>query len=222
MRAVSLLSDWADVYLVAKRAGSRAAGFVEPCIPTRVDKPPAGSEWVHEIKHDGYRLQVRRDGDRVRLFTRRGFDWTDRYPRIVEAATALRAKSFLIDGEVVVCGNDGVPSFKRLRAKRRSADAFMWAFDLIEHNGADLRSQPLERRKAALAKILAGPRDGISFNEHVGADGATVFAHACRMGLEGIVSKRLGAPYRSGGSTDWVKTKNLASPAARRLFEENW
>jgi bifunctional non-homologous end joining protein LigD len=203
-----------------KRPGP--AGFIEPCIPTRVGKPPTGPLWVHEIKHDGYRMQVRRAGDRVRLFTRRGHDWTDRYPRIVEAATALRASSFLIDGEVVVCGEDGVPSFELLRAKRRAGAAFMWAFDLIEHNGADLRSQPLEQRKAALAKLLARERDGILINEHLVDDGAVVFEAACRMGLEGIVSKRLDAPYRSGRSTDWVKTKNPASPAVQRLLEKNW
>jgi bifunctional non-homologous end joining protein LigD len=144
----------------------------------------------------------RRVGDRVRPFTRRGYDWTDRYPRIVEAATALQANSFLIDGEVVVCGEDGVPSFELLRAKRRIRAAFMWAFDLIEHNGADLRSQPLERRKSALAKLLARARDGILFNEHLADDGAVVFEAACRMGLEGIVSKWLDAAYRSGRSTD--------------------
>jgi bifunctional non-homologous end joining protein LigD len=204
-----------------KRSDHRG-GFIEPCIPSRVEAPPVGPRWVHEIKHDGYRLQVKRDGARVRLFTRRGYDWTDRYPRIVEAAAALRAISFLIDGEVVVCGDDGVPSFELLRAKGCGATAFLWAFDLIEHNGEDLRSLPLERRKAELALLLAGARDGLSFNEHVEHDGASVFEAACKMGLEGIVSKRLGAPYRSGRSRDWVKTKNPASPAMHRLLEEDW
>jgi len=204
-----------------KRSGHRAV-FIEPCIPTRAEAPPVGPQWVHEIKHDGYRLQVRRDGARVRLFTRRGYDWTERYPRIVEAATALRASSFLIDGEVVVCGDDGVPSFELLRAERCDAPAFVWAFDLILHNGEDLRPLPLERRKAKLARLLARAPDGISFNEHLGHDGASVFEAACKMGLEGIVSKRLGAPYRSGRSRDCVKTKNPASPAMHRLLEEDW
>jgi hypothetical protein len=92
----------------------RAAGFVLPCIPTRAMKPPAGADWVHEIKHDGYRLQVRRDGDAVRLFTRRGCDWTTRYPAIAVTAAKLRAASFTIDGEAVVCGPDGVAVFDAL------------------------------------------------------------------------------------------------------------
>jgi bifunctional non-homologous end joining protein LigD len=184
-------------------------------LPNEGRQAPTGSRVGAQIKRDGYRMLVRRDGDRVRLFTRRGYDWTDRYPRIVEAATALRASTFLIDGEAVVCGEDGVQSFELLRAKRRAGAAFTWAFDLIEHNGADLRSQPPEQRKAALAKLLARERDGVLFNEHLADDGAVVFEAVCRMGLEGIVSKRLDAPYRSGRSTDWVKTKNPASPAVR-------
>jgi bifunctional non-homologous end joining protein LigD len=148
-----------------KRSGHRT-DFIEPCIPTRVEAPPVGPHWVHEIKHDGYRLQVKRDGTRVRLFTRRGYNWTERYPRIVEAATALRASSFLIDGEVVVCGDDGVPSFELLRARRCDATAFVWAFDLIEHNGEELRPLPLERRKAKLARLLARAPDGLSMTDN--------------------------------------------------------
>jgi bifunctional non-homologous end joining protein LigD len=203
-----------------KRTGT--ACFIEPCIPTRVQAPPAGPGWVHEIKHDGFRLQVHRNGDRVRLFTRRGYDWTERYPRVVDAAAALRANSFLIDGEVVVCGDDGVPSFATLRSTRNADAAFLWAFDLIEHNGDDIRSLPLEKRKSKLERLLPRGRDGISFNEHVHDAGAKVFEAACKMELEGIVSKKLSAPYRSGRSTDWVKTKNPDSPAARRLIEEDW
>jgi bifunctional non-homologous end joining protein LigD len=137
-----------------KRIGNRP-GFVEPCIPTRVEKPPTGPQWVHEIKHDGYRMQVRREGERVRLFTRRGYDWTDRYPRIIEAATALQASSFLIDGEVVVCGDDGVPSFELLRAKRRGAAAFMWAFDLI---GAQRRGSAIAAAGTAQGSTGKAPR----------------------------------------------------------------
>jgi hypothetical protein len=91
---------------------ARPNGFMHPCIPTRAAKPPAGPGWVHEIKHDGYRLIVRRDGDTVRLFTRRGYDWSDRYPAIARAAAKLRAMSFTIDGEAAVCGPDGVASMR--------------------------------------------------------------------------------------------------------------
>jgi bifunctional non-homologous end joining protein LigD len=198
------------------------AGFIEPCIPILAHKPPAGPQWAHEIKHDGYRLMVRRDGERVRLFTRRGYDWTERFPAIATAAAKLRAKSFTLDGEAVVTGADGVAAFDELRGRRRLGEAFLWAFDLLELNGADLRPLPFTKRKAGLARILARARGGIALNEHIEADGATVFEHARRMGLEGIVSKRLDAPYRSGRSGDWIKTKNPDSPAAKRFQEGRW
>ena len=133
----------------------RTDGFVEPCIPTRAIKPPVGPDWVHEIKHDGYRLIVRRDGKVVHLFTRRGYDWTDRYPAIASAAAKLRAKSFTIDGEAVVTGLDGIAVFDALHRRRRATDAMLYAFDLLELNGKDLRPLPLGERKAKLARLLA-------------------------------------------------------------------
>jgi bifunctional non-homologous end joining protein LigD len=113
-------------------------------------KPPTGLGWVHEIKHDGYRLIVRRDGKAVRLFTRRGHDWTDRYPAIAAAAAKLRAKSFTIDGEAVVPGGDGVAVFDALHRRHKATDAMLYAFDLLELNGKDLRALPLGERKAKL------------------------------------------------------------------------
>jgi bifunctional non-homologous end joining protein LigD len=178
-----------------------ANAFVPPCIPTCALGPPAGPDWVHEIKHDGYRLQVRRDGDTVRLFTRRGYDWTDRYPAIAGTAAMIRlsrAKSFTLDGEAVVAGGDGVAVFDALHRRRKVTDAMLYAFDLLELNGEDLRPLPLRERKARLEKLLSRSRTGIVFNEHTDEDGAAIFQHACEMGLEGIVSKRLSAPYRSG------------------------
>src|SRR5262249_45300559 len=103
------------------------AGFVEPCIPTLAAQPPSGADWVHEIKHDGYRLIVHRDGDDVRLFTRRGHDWTDRYPAIASAAAKLRAKSFTIDGEAAVVGTDGIAVFDALHRRRKATDAMLYA-----------------------------------------------------------------------------------------------
>jgi ATP-dependent DNA ligase len=179
----------------------RSDGYIPPCIPTRAYKVPAGSDWVHEIKHDGYRLQVRRDGDTVRLFTRRGYDWTDRYPAIAGTAAILRlsrARSFTLDGEAVVTGADGVAVFDALHRRGRVTDAMLYAFDLLELNGEDMRPLPLSERKARLERLLARSRTGIVFSEHTSEDGATVFQHACKMGLEGIVSTRLSAPYRSG------------------------
>ena len=200
-------------------------GYVPPCIPTRAYKVPAGPDWVHEIKHDGYRLQVRRDGDAVRLFTRRGYDWTDRYPAIAATAAILRlsrARSFTLDGEAVVTGADGVAVFDALHRRRKVTDAILYAFDLLELNGEDMRQLPLRERKARLERLLSRSRTGIVFNEHTDQDGATVFQHACKMGLEGIVSKRLSAPYRSGPSRDWLKVKNPDSPAMIRAREAEW
>jgi bifunctional non-homologous end joining protein LigD len=200
----------------------RADGFVDPCIPSRAPKPPSGPDWVHEVKHDGYRLIVRRDGPTVRLFTRRGYDWTGRYPAIASAAAKIRGQSFTLDGEAVVCGDDGVAIFDALHRHGTVRAAILQAFDLLELNGEELRPLPLGQRKARLARLLGRVPPGIEFNAHTDDDGATVFRHACAMGLEGIVSKRLTAPYRSGPSRDWIKVKNPDSPAMVRHREGTW
>jgi bifunctional non-homologous end joining protein LigD len=198
------------------------SGFIAPCIPTRAVKPPAGTGWVHEIKHDGYRLQVRRVGDQVRLFTRRGYDWSGRYPAIAVTAMLLRARSFTLDGEAVVCGPDGVAIFDALHRRGTVTEAMLYAFDVLELDGEDLRSLPLGDRKRRLVRLLGGRRLGIVLSDHTDEDGATIFRQACKMGLEGIVSKRLTAPYRSGPSRDWVKVKNPDSPAMIRAREADW
>ena len=204
------------------RTPPRLPGLFEPCLPTPSKVVPTGPYWVHEIKHDGYRLIVRRAGDRVRLLTRRGFDWTKRFPRIVEAAQGLRVSSCVLDGEAVVCGPDGVSDFDRLHSNGYDAQVFLYAFDLLELDGYDSRQEPLERRKAALGKLLARAPFGIQLNEHVELDGATVFQHACKLGLEGIVSKRRDMPYRSGRAKCWIKVKNPASPAMLRVQDGTW
>jgi bifunctional non-homologous end joining protein LigD len=168
--------------------------FVPPCIPTRAPKPPAGADWVHEIKHDGYRLQVRRVGDQVRLFARRGYDWTDRYPAIAATAAILRlsrARSFTLDGEAVVTGTDGVAVFEALHHRRKVTDAMLYAFDLLELNGEDMRGLPLRERKVRLERLLSLSRTGIVLSDHTD-DGATIFRQACVMGLE--ASCRSGCP----------------------------
>ena len=177
---------------------------------------------MHEIKHDGYRLIVRRDGNTVRLFTRRGYDWTDRYPAIARAAAKLRGKSFTLDGEATVCGPDGIAVFDALHRRGTVTEAMLYAFDLLELDGEDLRPRPLGERKARLAKLVGRSDRGIVYNEHTEEDGATVFRHACKLGFEGIVSKRLSAPYRSGPSRDWIKIKNPDSPAMLRHREGRW
>jgi bifunctional non-homologous end joining protein LigD len=178
--------------MLARRV--RTDGFIDPCIPTLAAKPPAGPDWVHEIKHDGYRLIVRRDGATVHLFTRRGHDWTDRYPAIAGAAAKIRARSFTLDGEAVVCGEDGVAVFDALHRHGRVSGAILQAFDLLELDGVDYRPLPLSQRKDRLARLLARAPAGIALNEHTDAMGELVFRQACAMGLEGIVSKRLTAP----------------------------
>jgi bifunctional non-homologous end joining protein LigD len=188
-----------------------------PCFPTRSKIAPSGPQWVHEIKHDGYRIIVRRTGDLVRLQTHGGYNWADRYPWIVEAARALKVRSVVIDGEAVVCGPDGVSDFERLHSRAYDHAAFLYAFDLLELNGEDLRPVPLDHRKAKLAKLIRN--SGIALNEHTDGDGTEIFTEACRMGLEGIVSKRLDMPYKPGPSKIWLKIKNPKSAAMRRHLE---
>ncbi len=170
------------------------------------DKPPSGANWIYEIKHDGFRLMARRDPVGIRLITRRGNDWTQRYPLVVEAVNHLKVRSCLIDGEVVCCDERGLATFQLLRHRRNEPKAFLYAFDLLELNGKDLRREPIEVRKATLASILRKSPHGVRPNEHMEhPEGAVVFQHACKMGLEGIVFKRLGSRYRSGRSPDWLK-----------------
>jgi len=133
----------------------------------------------------------------------------------------LRARACIIDGEAVSCGADGIAMFERIRYRHHDATVFLWAFDLIELNGDDLRRESLETRKATLASVLGRARAGLRLNEHLEhEDSQLVFAHACRMGLEGIVSKRKASPYRSGRTADWLKAKNPNAPAVKR--EEDW
>jgi bifunctional non-homologous end joining protein LigD len=140
---------------------------------------------------------ARRDPVGIRLITRRGHDWSARYPLVVEAVNHLKVRSCLIDGEVVCCDEHGLARFDVLRRRRNEAAAFLYAFDLLELDGQDLRREPIETRKATLASILRKCPPGVRLNEAPGAQaGQTVFQHACKMGLEGIVSKRLGSRYR--------------------------
>jgi len=197
--------------------------FIAPCLPSPADRPPSGPEWVHEIKHDGYRLMARRDPVGIRLITRRGNDWSERFPLVVEAVNYLKVRSCLIDGEVVCCDERGVAAFSVLRRRANEGHAFLYAFDLLELDGTDLRREPIEVRKATLASILRKARHGVRLNQHLELpDGIAVFQHACKLGLEGIVSKRLGSRYRSGRSPDWLKFKNPIAPAVRREAEEDW
>src|SRR2546423_15383864 len=143
------------------------AGFIAPCLPTKTDNLPSGSQWLHEIKHDGFRVIARKDGDRVRLYSRPGNDLTYRFPLIVEALARLRSPSCIIDGEAVCCDEDGMPNFDRIRYRRYDARVFLYAFDLIELNGDDLRRDPLDVRKATLKSVLVKAGPGLRLTEHI-------------------------------------------------------
>jgi ATP-dependent DNA ligase len=192
----------------------------ERSLPTRGTRVPAGPEWLHEIKHDGYRLIVQRDGARVRLFTRNGNDWTSRYPLIVEAALRNRQTSFVIDGEAVLLGVDGISDFNGLHSRRHDDEVQLYAFDILALNGEDLRNLPLSLRKTNLARLLARRPEGMFVSDFEQDEiGPDLFRQACKFGLEGMVSKRRDRPYRAGRSPDWIKVKNRQHPAMERVKE---
>jgi bifunctional non-homologous end joining protein LigD len=192
----------------------------ELCLPRPALRPPAGPGWIHEIKHDGFRILAQRDAAGVRLFTRKGYDLAARFSLAAVAVAALPTRSCLIDGEAIACDNNGLAVFEMIRWRRHDEDVVLCAFDLLGLDGQDLRKTPIEERKRALAKLLRRSPAGVTFNEHYDGDGATLFRHACRFGCEGIVSKRLGSPYRSGRVDDWLKVKNPLAPAAKREVEK--
>jgi bifunctional non-homologous end joining protein LigD len=184
---------------------------VEPCLPTLVPKAPSGDDWLHEVKWDGYRIAVHIEGQTVTVLTRGGFDWTGRFPRIVAAARELGVAIAIIDGEACVLDEKGLPSFGALQAelaRGAAPTAALCAFDLAYLDGRDLRELPLEERREALGELIDKQKPGaILFSEAIAGDGPDVYHHACGLGLEGIVSKRRGSPYRSGRRREWLKTK---------------
>jgi ATP-dependent DNA ligase len=149
------------------------------CLPTRAAAPPGGADWLHEIKHDGFRMIARRDGERARLLSRRGLDWGWRFPTIVAAVEALAVRSCTIDGEVIACDGDGLADFELLRYRRRDAAVTLVAFDLRELDGSDLRREPIETRKSELTRLLDGCRPGIVLNRVFDDPGPVVLEHAC-------------------------------------------
>ena len=208
--------------VLSHKPRSRRVGFVDPCLPSPAKAPPAGPGWIHEIKHDGFRIMARRDARGVRLVTRNGNDFSGRFPNVAAAVNVLPIRSCLIDGEAIVTDNRGLAVFEMIRSGRHQAATVLCAFDLVELDGEDLRRAPIELRKAKLRGLLPQGHPGIAFNTHYIVDGAIVFKNACALGCEGIVSKRVGSPYRSGRSAHWVKVKNPSAPAVRREAEEDW
>ena len=193
-------------------------GFIHPCRPIVAKRPPVGPGWVHELKHDGYRLQIHvRDG-RVRLFTMNGHNWTDRYPRIVEEAGRIKGAAIL-DAEVVCLDEKGVPEFDALHSRTADQFAVACAFDLLMLNGDDLRRRPLVERKM-LWPGCSFARAAASSTSNTPKVMATKCMRRCAaLGLEGIVSKRRGSFYRSGPTKMWIKVKNPKAPAATRILD---
>jgi DNA ligase D-like protein (predicted ligase) len=184
--------------------------FIEPQLATPVDQPPEGAHWIHEIKYDGYRCQVLLERGQASVLTRNGYDWTDRYPSIVRAASSLRCQSAIIDGEAIVQDVNGASDFDSLNSamRWRPESIVLYAFDLMHLDGADLRGETLSLRRSVL-KVLVGNDDEsrIQFSEAFVGEGADLFKACAEHGLEGIISKQGLAPYRSGRSRTWLKTK---------------
>jgi bifunctional non-homologous end joining protein LigD len=195
---------------------------IEACLPRKALQPPSGPDWLHEIKHDGFRILAQKDGSRVHLITRNGYDFADRYPLIVDAMSRLPVASCIVDGEAIVADQSGLSVFDMLRYRTHDHAATLCAFDLLELNGADLRRKPLEQRKDLTAETLRTRHHGIALSAAYDCDGAMVYEHACALGYEGIVSKRRGSRYFSGRTDQWLRMKNPQAPAASREREVDW
>ncbi len=193
-------------------SGASLPAFVPFSLAALYTTAPNGPDWIHEIKFDGYRLEARLDHGNVQLLTRHQQDWTHRFEPVVRAVAALPAETALLDGEVIVDNERGISSFSQLQTdlKDGRTDRFIYyVFDLLHLDGRDLTTEPLLERKAALAQLLQRvDKDGpIRYTEHFEDGGPLVLKHACELGLEGIISKRRNAAYRSGRSENFVKTK---------------
>ena len=184
--------------------------FIEPQLASPVDQPPEGKHWIHEVKHDGYRSQVVIENGKARVYTRNGYDWSDRYPGIVRAASNLSCRSAIIDGEAIVRDGNGASDFDALPAaiQSRSNSIILCAFDLLHLNGVDFRQQILIDRRAELRSLLETDSNArIQFSEEFNGSGAAFFGACADHKLEGIVSKHALAPYRSGRGKTWLKAK---------------
>lgn len=194
----------------ARRKGSALPAFIPPQLASLSDKPPDGANWVHEVKFDGYRMQVRLDSGNVKLLTRKALDWTHKFKPVADAVAELDADTALIDGEIVI-EQDGVSNFSSLQdALKTSKTNFLYyVFDLLHLDGVDLTAKPLLERKAALEKLVksAGRDSIVRYSDHFEISGSEMLAHACKLNLEGVISKRRDAPSRSGRSDDWIKSK---------------
>ncbi|MDF3218633.1 ATP-dependent DNA ligase, partial [Mesorhizobium sp. M7A.F.Ca.CA.001.09.2.1] len=187
--------------------------FIKPMEPELVDTPPQGDEWLHEIKFDGYRTQIIKDENGIRLFTKNGYDWTGRYIELAGEAEAIEAESFIIDGETITVNEAGLSDFRALQSavtrRKPSRDLYLVAFDLLHLNGHDLRNMPVEDRREILQELI--PAVGrIQISKAMPGTGDAVYHLVDRAGLEGMVSKRKGSIYRSGPTMNWRKIKCYA------------
>lgn len=214
-RQATAKSGVAATAALARIAGARKAimpGFVPPSLALAVDRPPDGPEWIHEIKHDGYRIQARCEGGKATLLTRKGLDWTARFPPIARSLAGLSVGAALLDGEIVVHDENGQSSFsglqRDLKSRRHDRLAY-YVFDLLYCNGVDLQGAALTERKRILNEIIAASpaSPALRYNDHIETGGQPVLTEACRLGLEGIVSKRSDLPYISGRGDHWQKSK---------------
>jgi bifunctional non-homologous end joining protein LigD len=186
--------------------------WIKPQLSRVVDEAPAGNGWLHEIKYDGYRMHARIDGGNIQLVTRTGLDWSHRYKRTIEALRSLRVKSAYLDGELCALNADGVPVFSRLQAamdEGQTDQLVFFAFDLLFLNGQSTAQLPLIERKERLHRLFRKEIAGLRFTEHVLTDGPRFREHACKLGLEGVISKRIDRPYAPGERGIWVKSKCL-------------
>jgi len=184
-------------------------GFIPPQLPTLTDQPPEGADWIHEVKHDGYRTILVIERSTARAYTRNGHDWSDRYPGIIAGAHKLPCRSAIIDGEVIVQDGRGVSDFEALQAALRSKTTHLifYAFDLLHLDAKDLREKPLLERRAKLKRLIQNPDSRIQFSEEFIGDAVAFFRACAAHELEGIVSKLATSRYRSGRSKTWLKTK---------------
>jgi len=200
----------------AKAKTGKRLDFIEPQLATLEKEAPAGKDWLHEVKFDGYRMQAQIAGTDMRLLTRTGLDWTEKFgDTIIAELGRLKCSDAILDGEIVVLADSGVSSFSLLQADlsaKRTNRFLYYVFDLMRLDGEDLRGEPLVERKQALQDLLGKQDDNaaVRFSDHFAEPGKIMLEHACRMGLEGVVSKRADAPYRSGRGPSWVKSKCTA------------
>jgi len=187
---------------------SRTDRYIEPCLPTLRTISPAGAEWLHEVKFDGFRVQLHKHADDVTIYSKNGAYFTTRFPSIAVAVQAMPIKSVILDGELVATNSKGIPEFHALRFKRAGVeDVYVFAFDILELNGKDLRALPLKKRRQKLTRLFAKfDAPGIYFSETFN-DASRLFEVCDKLRLEGVVSKRIDKPYTSGVSRDWIKVK---------------